>query len=554
MYSTILIKTLKKIFHQLNKFSSKILPLYLLFITFNSCEVNENIIEEDNKMSTEKISKEQLLSELNNQALKEFVVNNNYSESNTKLLKTQNYSDFFEKIVKPNEYVTYSLRLNSYSNNTPYFKYFIINKDVSGIEKAGFVKYIPLISTYSLDVDNFTGDIEIYTVENELFAKTTFQNGTPVTNNLSKDNNNTVFGCYNTSYIIVHPCSHGGGHLPGETCNNGLINDAYYEIRTTVVCIDSNVKYIAPPDEFGGVGGGGGGATLLNVLNIPEPYEGEPSFDNPSYMEYRQILDFLKANSVYNNLLNHNYANANLLNDWLVPAVVDYFRNNEFNQQTQINVINTLSLFNQILPLEHNNANFEQMLSHKVNAFKYLLTNPTPEGVNFAIDAINLSIDLEIDAFDVWNDYELFRDQMSNDERNIFDNMLINRRLMYIVAAKKAIEETSERYSNTAKNGTGDAFRHALWNGMSSLLIGQSLTEQLTTAHETRPSDYTYTYKEKEMDLYNNLKGRQIANYSNIFSITDNVVDHLQIGGLRYLNNLDSNFLATYNSILVPTN
>lgn len=189
------------------------------------------------------------------------------------------------------------------------------------------------------------------------------------------------------------------------------------------------------------------------------------------------------------------------------------------------------------------------------NIYSYLnVNNYNTTSSNFIKDVVNLSKDLEINAMDVWNDYEMFRAQMSNDERNVFDNMLINRRLMYIVAAKKAINETEERYPTTAKNGTGDAFRHALWNGMSSLLIGENLTEQLTTAHETRPSDYTYTFKEKDMDLYNNLKGRQIANYSNVFTITDNVVNYLQIGGLRFLNNLDNNSLATYNSVLVPTN
>ena len=61
------------------------------------------------------------------------------------------------------------------------------------------------------------------------------------------------------------------------------------------------------------------------------------------------------------------------------------------------------------------------------------------------------------------------------------------------------------------------------------------------------------------MDLYNNQKGRQIALISNLRNLTDNVLQYLNNGYLRYLNNLTQsvdpqlNNLATFNSILIPT-
>ena len=61
------------------------------------------------------------------------------------------------------------------------------------------------------------------------------------------------------------------------------------------------------------------------------------------------------------------------------------------------------------------------------------------------------------------------------------------------------------------------------------------------------------------MDLYNNQKGRQIALISNLRNLTDNVLQYLNNGYLRYLNNLTQsvdpqlNYLATFNSILIPT-
>jgi len=365
----------------------KVLILFASIVSMISCEKNELEDLTNRKMSSENISTNKLLDELNNNEIIEFVSNSKYFTNSNELLKSNqssvsnSYSPNFQKIVKPNEYITYSLRLNSYTSQKPYFKYFVINKEISGIEKAGFVKYIPSTPSHELDVDNFTGDIEIYNTDNELFAKTTFQNGQPTRNNFNNSNNTTfssnytVSSCYNVSYIIAHPCSHGGGHMPGESCNNGLANDAYYEIRTTIVCIDT-IKSIVPPDTFSGGGGGGGGATILNLLNIPEPYEGEPSFSNESFMFYQQIFNFLQANPAYNNLVNHRYANNCLVSDWIVPKVVDYFRYNSFvEQQNQINVINAMNMFTNFLEIVSNQYNHEEMFINQFQTFQFLLQN-----------------------------------------------------------------------------------------------------------------------------------------------------------------------------------
>ncbi len=359
----------------------KVLILFTSIVSMISCEKNEIEDSVNTKMSSENISKNQVLNELNDNKIIEFVSNSKYYTNSNELLKnnqtsfSNSDSPIFQKIAKPNEYITYSLKLNSYTSQKPYFRYFVINKEISGIEKAGFVKYIPSTPTYELDVDNFTGDIEIYNTDNELFAKTTFQNGQPVSNNHNKSNN-TTFSCYNTSYIVARPCSHGGGHMPGQSCGAGFVNDAYYEIISTVVCIDNTIKSIVPPDTFGGGGGGGGGATILNLLNVPEPYEGEPSFSNQSFMFYQQIYNFLQANTAYNNLVNHQFANNCLVSDWIVPTVVDYFRYNSFDeQQNQINVINAMNMFTNFLQFESNQYNHEEMLVNKFQTFQLLLQN-----------------------------------------------------------------------------------------------------------------------------------------------------------------------------------
>lgn len=184
--------------------------------------------------------------------------------------------------------------------------------------------------------------------------------------------------------------------------------------------------------------------------------------------------------------------------------------------------------------------------------FKFDNPDTTWEDV---IEILDVSRLLEINVKEVWNDYNNFVGQMSISEKAIFDNLSSKRKLWYMVSAKKAFDKANELYPNSTHNGIGDAFRHALWNGLCVLTLAGNLGEQLTTAHENKPSQYPFNYKETEMDLYNNEKGRQIAITSNLTNIVDKILNDLNSGYLRYLNNLDpiNNNNATYYSLLIPT-
>ena len=93
-------------------------------------------------------------------------------------------------------------------------------------------------------------------------------------------------------------------------------------------------------------------------------------------MFYQKISNFLQANPTYSNLVNHQYASSCLVNDWIVPTVVDYFRYNSFDaQQNQINVINAMNMFTNFLQFESNQFNFEEMLVNKFQTFQLLLQN-----------------------------------------------------------------------------------------------------------------------------------------------------------------------------------
>lgn len=95
-------------------------------------------------------------------------------------------------------------------------------------------------------------------------------------------------------------------------------------------------------------------------------------------------------------------------------------------------------------------------------------------------------------------------------------------------------------------NGLGDAHRHALWNAIGAVKLGQELMKQLADAHENKPFDYTLQYKESNMDLLNNQVGRHIGSKSNSMLMMK-VKFALERGELRYLSNTIPELLILLN-------
>lgn len=126
------------------------------------------------------------------------------------------------------------------------------------------------------------------------------------------------------------------------------------------------------------------------------------------------------------------------------------------------------------------------------------------------------------------------------------------------MSAQQAWNYAELYYKESFYNGKGDAVRHAFWNALSTVRLGETLTKQLTDAHETDPHpDPTYTnhYKEVQMDLFNNAVGRQIANGSGkLYELIEQAIAN---GDLRYLSRLlggGQSGRATNQSELTPTN
>lgn len=124
----------------------------------------------------------------------------------------------------------------------------------------------------------------------------------------------------------------------------------------------------------------------------------------------------------------------------------------------------------------------------------------------------------------------------------------------------KALSESQRLYNNnsaTLVDGNGDAFRHAYWNVLMvkdfiglELTIGRatSVAQLFADAHETASSGTP-----KEMDLYNNMVGRNIATeqYEGWFSfpsdssLSSTVLQEVKNGRMRRISKVDGKIYAT---------
>ena len=244
--------------------------LILLLSLFLSVSCQKEDISETQEVNhktitSQKISTSEVLNEINNPSIKKYIsaLSNTLEKSQNKNLNLA----LFTKIIKESQYTTYSLLINKYTTAKPYFFYFVIQKSTT-IEKAGFAKYIPATAVTNLDVPHFTGILELYDIDDKLYARTSFVNGQAIptpANTASKGQE-----CGNVISIITHNCSHGGNHSPGQSCNNGYSNDGYYEVMIRVVCHTVN-SITPPPDAYVGQSGGGsagGGGLIPDVDEI----------------------------------------------------------------------------------------------------------------------------------------------------------------------------------------------------------------------------------------------------------------------------------------------
>lgn len=109
---------------------------------------------------------------------------------------------------------------------------------------------------------------------------------------------------------------------------------------------------------------------------------------------------------------------------------------------------------------------------------------------------------------DIWN-------SLTDSEKKLvvrypFDALKVNE------AKNVATSQTELKFGYNGLGDRSDAFRHGIWNGKMTILIGADKAELFATAHEDKDitgveSDGYSKEEHKNMDLHNNAIGRQLG-------------------------------------------
>lgn len=227
---------------------------------------------EQQKISFERISFDAVLKEINNSNVKDKLSNLKPNLGLTASRGAEEDSLSFIKIIKENEYTTYLREFHSYTQDAPYFLKLIITQDDQET-KLGYVKYIPNVEIPYVNINSFTGSIQMLDVNMEIATENYFINGVLQPSSSHNTAARGVDGCTSTTVIITHNCTNGGNHAPGETCGtkkNPLENDGYYEVRLTVFCPGDD-PLAEVPEVFIDIAGPSGGSG-----NSPPPAPFDP--------------------------------------------------------------------------------------------------------------------------------------------------------------------------------------------------------------------------------------------------------------------------------------
>uniref|UniRef100_UPI00286E58AB hypothetical protein n=1 Tax=Flavobacterium sp. TaxID=239 RepID=UPI00286E58AB len=242
----------------------------LVLVLFIQCDSTESIIESNQKpyITSEKVSLENVLSVLKNPVIKDrtktFMVNNR--ESITKK-SSEKSNVYFTKIVKGDEYTTYLLLLNSYSTKNPYFMYYVITKYAT-TEKVGYLKYIPDTSIPFLDINTFSGKMQMLDLKKKIRTESRFLNGQPQKPITAR----TTRECSSSISLITHYCGSDAAHSPGQSCQDPT--KAYYEIQIITTCTVMDEDEIEAPNEFTIYPGGSGGGGYYSISDLFIEFEG----------------------------------------------------------------------------------------------------------------------------------------------------------------------------------------------------------------------------------------------------------------------------------------
>lgn len=278
----------------------KFIALFALFNSFYSCQEDEISIESDKKtfdLKTSRVSIGQVINEINSQDFKQKLQNKNFDSSiSNSLLRSSDSEVYFIKKEKDDELTTYILHLHSYSQSKPYFLKLIITQNNNETERMGYIKYIPTSPISIIDMTTFSGEVQILDNNYEVNATSNYLNGVKQENVQNNNSQNRII-CTDEIIITEVKCSHGGNHGVGQSCNNGLVNDAHYVISIFTRCTGDRTTPTQIIEDYGNgnpsLGAGGSINEVLSNILSPE----ELTWWNNATQEQKQpILDYINPN------------------------------------------------------------------------------------------------------------------------------------------------------------------------------------------------------------------------------------------------------------------
>lgn len=269
----------------------RILAVLAFFSVFYSCQDDEALIVKENisyQIKTSQVSINQVINEINNPEIKKSLKGIKQINSLSNSLLRSNSELFFIKKEKEGLLTTYILNINSYSQQKPYFLKFIITKNLNETERFGYIKYIPTNPTTELDLNTFTGEVQLLNDLLEVYGTAHYINGIKQESNQNTSTNRTC----NTEIVVTEiKCSHSGQHGVGESCNEGYINDAYYLITFFTSCTGKGTEPVQIIEDTGSGSQDGGGSYPASIFLNPflatlSQEELDIYNANPSIQEY----------------------------------------------------------------------------------------------------------------------------------------------------------------------------------------------------------------------------------------------------------------------------
>jgi hypothetical protein len=295
-----------------------------------------------------------------------------------------------------------------------------------------------------------------------------------------------------------------------------------------VIFVEGTSKMIAPAK-----GGGGGGTSGNNNPLYPSPTNPTPS--NPNAPQEPGLVNPDGTGTIVSepvipvsmvrvlglNLAQKAWWNA-VANAEAVGIITDYWNESDKDIETR-------------------------EISKRI--IDYLIQNPQQEYTNENYPGIgNMPFKWWEDDVYIKQNFTIF-EQLPNAFEIILFNLFPEKALLHVNNSLTALNKAQELFLDGTlpgiEDGKADAFRHAYWNALDTSEFGSELTKVFTDAHEAFSSGLP-----KQMDLHNNLKGREKAEimnfnfFTNDSDISSSILIEVYIGHLVYINN----------GVLIPTN